>query len=221
MPSTTSSITTIFCITLILAIPQLSHQYTYLCNATASCGCSSNPASINRIVGGEAAGMSTWGWAVGISINGNGFCGGAVLSNSWIITGAHCVSDVSASQVIVYAGSNNISSGQSIVASRIIVHPSYRSNTFENDIALIQLITPLTMSNSVKIICIPSVSLATLAAGEWPPANLYVCFPITFLLLVINIDCLYTGCRCWMGPIVRGWFFIIVTSTSDSSNNGL
>ena len=204
MLSKSSSITAIFCITLVLAILQLSHQYTYRCDASASCGCSSNPASVSRIVGGESAGKSTWDWAVSISINGTALCGGAILSSSWVITAAHCLPGVSASQVIVYAGSNNLFSGQSRVASRVIVHPDYFRYTYENDIALIQLITPLDMSSSVKTICIPSVNSSILSTGEWPPANLYVCFRITMHLFEVNIDYLHTGCRCWLGRITGG-----------------
>ena len=169
------SITTILSIVLLFVIPQSSHQYTYPCNSSAACGCSSNPASVSRIVGGESANTNTWGWAVSISISSSNLCGGAVLSSSWIITAAHCVSGALPSQVVVFAGSTTRYSDQSRVASSVLVHPGYNRETFENDIALIQLTTPLTMTSSIKSICVPSVSSATLAAGEWPSAGLYVC----------------------------------------------
>ncbi len=164
-------------------IARPSHQYTYSCNPKATCGCSSNPASLSRIVGGEAAGQSTWGWAVSISINGDSLCGGSILSSTWIITAAHCLSGVSASNVIVYAGSNAPFSGQARTAYRTYVHPSYVSKTKVNDIALIQLGTPLTMTSSMSTICIPSVSTLTLSTGEWPPAGLNVCDIIAYFSL--------------------------------------
>jgi secreted trypsin-like serine protease len=179
-----------FCTVLLLVITRSSHQYIYSCNSNATCGCSSNLASVTRIVGGESAGTSTWGWAVSISIDGGLLCGGSILSSSWIITAAHCVSGISPSQVIVYAGSNARFSGQSRVASSVIVHSSYNSSTKTDDIALIRLSTPLTMSSStVKPICIPSVSSSTLSAGEWPSAGLYVSYVICFYCfnLLINI----------------------------------
>ncbi|CAF3807363.1 unnamed protein product, partial [Adineta steineri] len=151
-----------------------SYQYKYSCNLSATCGCSSGSQSVTRIVGGETAGTNNWGWAVSIEINTTGLCGGSVLSSTWIITAAHCVSGVTALNLTVYAGSNAPFAGQSRVASSIIVHPRYNSNTVANDIALIKLGTPLTMSTAVKPVCIPSVSSATLSAGEWPAANLYV-----------------------------------------------
>ena len=137
---------TILSIMLLLDILQPSYQYTYPCNSSVACGCSSNPASVTRIVGGESAGSSTWGWAVSISISGTSLCGGAILSSLWIISAAHCLSGVSASQVTIYAGSNTRYSGQSRVASAITVHPSYVSSTKVNDIALIRLSTALTMN---------------------------------------------------------------------------
>jgi hypothetical protein len=178
-----SSLTIIFWTILLLVIVQPSHQYIYTCNPSASCGCSSNPASVIRIVGGESAGTSTWAWAVSISIGGTSLCGGAVLSSSWVITAAHCMAGISASQVTVYAGSNIRYSGQSRVAARVTLHPNYASSTQVNDIALIQLSTPFTMSSTVKSICIPSVSSITLSNGEWPPANLNVCHILSSFFL--------------------------------------
>ncbi|CAF1226006.1 unnamed protein product [Adineta steineri] len=164
-------------LTLLLITIGPSYQYTYSCNSSVTCGCSSGSQSVTRIVGGETAETNNWGWAVSISIGtatGTALCGGSILSSTWIVTAAHCMSGVAASKVTIYAGSSARFAGQSRVASTITVHPSYNSGTKANDIALIQLGTPLTMSTAVKPVCIPSVSSATLAAGEWPPANLYV-----------------------------------------------
>ena len=172
----------VFYTVILLVAVQSSHQYTYPCNSSAACGCSSKPASLSRIVGGESAGTNTWEWAVSIFIRNSSLCGGAILSSSWIITAAHCTVNTSATQLIVYAGSNSRFSGQSRVASRVINHPGYNDDTYENDISLIQLSTPLTMTSAVKTICLPSVSAPTLAAGEWPSANLKVCYGNIFLL---------------------------------------
>ena len=187
MSLTFNSATIVFYTLFVSIIPQLSHQYIYSCDSKASCGCSSNPAAINRIVGGESARTSTWGWAVSIFIKSSALCGGAILSSSWIITAAHCLPDVSASEITVYAGSNIRFAGQSRTASRIIVHSGYVSSTNVNDIALIQLSTPITMTSAIKTICIPSVNSSTLSTGEWPPAGLYVCYTIIFVFFLKEI----------------------------------
>ncbi|CAF1576171.1 unnamed protein product [Adineta ricciae] len=148
-------------------------QTVYSCNASAACGCSKNSAILSRIVGGEAANASTWGWAVSISIDNNYLCGGSIISSSWILTAAHCVNGYAASKVTIYAGSTRRWVGsQTRIVSQIIIHSSYDTDTYENDIALLKLGTALTMSDTaISTICLPSVSSATLAAGEWPAAG--------------------------------------------------
>ena len=168
---------------LVLMVIGSSHQTLYSCDPSASCGCSRNSASVNRIVGGEDAGNGTWGWVVIILLEGLGGCGGSILSSSWILTAAHCVHPVNLSQISVYAGAT--SGPMTIQARRVskaIMHPDYDTETVANDIALLQLSTPLSMTDSsVNVACLPSVSETTLTAGEWPSANtsvstnLYLC----------------------------------------------
>ena len=160
---------------LLLGLATPTCQYVYSCNTTATCGCSNSAISMTRIVGGETAATSSWGWAVSLSIRGTYQCGGAILSSTWIITAAHCVTSATASQITVFAGSNIRFSGQSRVGSFLTVHSNYNRVTNENDIALLQLARPLNMLDpNVKFICMPAVSSDALNAGEWPPAGLYV-----------------------------------------------
>lgn len=220
---TFSSTKIIFYTVTFFVILQSSYQYIYPCNSSVPCGCSSNPASVSRIVGGEPAGTNTWDWTVSIFVtvgSGAALCGGAILSSSWIITAAHCFSSVNASQVTVYSGSNRLFAGQIRTVASIVVHPSYISNTKVNDIALIKLNTPLAMTNGVKTICIPSVNSSTLTADEWPSADLSVCYNTVFnvFLTIRNQYCL-TGRSSWLGNIGRERFNIINTPTSYSSNN--
>ena len=95
------------------------------------------------------------------------------MSDSWIITAAHCFNAVSASQIVLYAGeTSRPRSTQIRNVSRIIVHPGYSVETGVNDIALLQLATPLVMTDpNVNVVCLPAVSETTLADGEWPPAG--------------------------------------------------
>ena len=187
---------------IILSIATPTQQYVYSCNTTAACGCSNHPASMTRIVGGEAAGTSTWGWAVSIFITPGGLCGGAVLSSRWIISAAHCFVDTNASDIFIFAGSNTQWMGQYRGCSSLIVHPNYNDETKENDIALLQLNSPLNMSDSnVKRICMPSVGAEVLVASEWPSAGVYVsdvfCDTFGYSRPMIDIASLASGC--WMG----------------------
>ncbi|CAF3219931.1 unnamed protein product, partial [Rotaria sp. Silwood2] len=136
----------LFSIIILLYLIQPSYQVVYACNSKAVCGCSLNPVSITRIVGGENAGEASWGWAVSISINETFLCGGSILSSSWIITAAHCVENFKASQFIIYAGSTLLWSGtQTRTVSKILVHPRYNSSVYVNDISLLKFSSPLDM----------------------------------------------------------------------------
>jgi secreted trypsin-like serine protease len=189
----------LFSIILLLIIVQPSYQVVYSCDPTAVCGCSTNPASITRIVGGENAGIATWGWAVLIYRTDGTFCGGSIISSSWIITAAHCVNGHRPSQITIYAGSTFPKYGtQIIVPSQIIVHPYYIPATYENDIALLRLATPLIMSDpNISPICIPSVNSKTLSNGEWPPSGTAV--SILYIFFKIHLQCLLIGCSHRMG----------------------
>ena len=158
-----------------VSLIRASDPAVYSCDRTASCGCSKNSATVARIVGGENAASATWSWAVSLYIDGS-LCGGSILADSWVITAAHCLVGNDASQVRVFAGSTTKYLGtQNRSASRLIVHSGYNPNTFENDIALIQLASPLNMSDpNVTPICLPSEGSSILALGEWPPANVSV-----------------------------------------------
>lgn len=159
-----------------------SFEVTYPCNPSDTCGCSRSPASLARIVGGETASSGTWGWIVSISIANNYLCGGSIISSSWVITAAHCVNGFRASQVTIYAGSTvKYTSTQIRVASQIIVHSSFTLSTYENDIALLQLGSPLNMSDPyVSSICLPTINSTILSTTEWPTANTTVSITILF-----------------------------------------
>lgn len=157
-------------VVILLTTISTSEQIVYTCDSKASCGCSVNPVSITRIVGGESANFATWSWMVSISINNENLCGGSIISNSWILTAAHCVSDYAASQITIYAGSTLSGSGtQRVAVSRIILHPQFVAATYENDIALLRIFPSLPMNDpNIGTICLPSIDPVRLRENEWP-----------------------------------------------------
>lgn len=202
-----------------------SSSTSYSCNSQAACGCSSSSVTVNRIVGGENATKAAWGWAASISIAGTYFCGGSVLSKSWIITAAHCVHGYTASQITVYVGSILRWSGtQSQVAAEINVHSGYDSVTYANDIALIRLTSPLALPDpDIVPICIPSVNAQTLSNTEWPKdsTTVRIISPSShlFFLLIFIVHIGLLGRVGWMGFIIGGWNVFFISTTSYTTNS--
>ena len=141
---------------LLLSWPVFS-RWTHHCNPNARCGCSSKPAIISRIVGGENADMNSWGWAVALHYGGEYFCGGSILSERWILTAAHCLAGLNPGLITVSAGSNRLSSvNQRRTLDSVIIHAEYDAEMFDNDIGLIKLRSPLNMSDStIARLCLP------------------------------------------------------------------
>ena len=200
---------------------QTSRCIVYRCDTMAACGCSRNPAILSRIVGGEAAGNGTWGSAVSIFIAGRLLCGGSIVSESWIISAAHCFHGYTASDVVIYAGSNGIFEGSQIRnASRVIIHPQYSTTTVINDIALIKLESPLLMNDSnINAICLPSAAQGSSTGNEWPIANTSV--KKCSRQIDDFISSLLLGCCSGMGKTKIRWSCLAKIATSHITNGRL
>ncbi|GBL97263.1 Enteropeptidase [Araneus ventricosus] len=139
------------------------------------CGLASIPPDIgngDRIVGGRAAIPGSWPWQCslrrkGYSLYGH-LCGAALVNDQWALTAAHCFRDRNnASMWTVHLGKFLKEAAESTEQVRyikeIIIHPKYTglaSNPLmlgnkENDIALIRLNAPVTMTSFVRPICLP------------------------------------------------------------------
>ena len=132
---------------------------------------------------------------------GDSLCDGSILSSSWILTAAHCLKQVKASDITVHTGSNDVWSIPQIkTASYFVRHPNYNPRAYTSDIALIKLASPLDMKGSnLRTICLPNVDSASLAnLSEWPEPNTTVrCFYFCHSKNLFRI----LGCSGWMGSI--------------------
>lgn len=69
------------------------------------------------------------------------FCGGAILSQQWVLTSGHCVTGRKEGEFIAVAGSTSLREGNGHVVTKIFLHPEFNGDGLENDIAVLQIAT--------------------------------------------------------------------------------
>lgn len=127
------------------------------------------PVLTPRIVGGTPTTINVVPWQVLLSVGGK-LCGGSIISSTWILTAAHCVSGLSTSQVSVYSGISNNSQRATVApirATSIVMHPSFSPPSYANDIALINLSTAITPGPNAQVVALPVAEDPTV----WPPVG--------------------------------------------------
>ncbi|KAK9509041.1 hypothetical protein O3M35_006452 [Rhynocoris fuscipes] len=88
-------------------------------------------------------------------------CGGVLITPTVVLTGAHCVYNLTAESIIVRIGDWNINEAIEPIApqdrqvSRVIIHPNFNSKNLANDVAILGLEQPAVMSAVVDTICTP------------------------------------------------------------------
>ncbi|XP_076145979.1 chymotrypsin-like protease CTRL-1 [Alosa pseudoharengus] len=114
----------------------------------------------NKIVNGENAVSGSWPWQVSLQqSNGFHFCGGSLINQYWVLTAAHC--RVSASHRVVLGEHDRGSSAEPTQVksiAKVISHPYYNSNNFNNDITLLKLSSPAQLTSRVSPVCMASSS---------------------------------------------------------------
>merc|ERR1712141_646530 len=109
----------------------------------SECGIEGPPA-MDKIVGGHEAEPNQWPWQVALFVDNAWFCGGALISENYVLTAAHCVDG--ASYFDVMAGAHNVRESNEpnrveITSFNGWTHPQWSPNDLANDIALIELVT--------------------------------------------------------------------------------
>ncbi|CAF3032307.1 unnamed protein product [Rotaria sp. Silwood2] len=182
----------------------------YQCDTNALCGCSTSFTLVSRIAGGETAGRQSWSWTVSLRSHGKHFCGGTILSPSFIVTTALCIKDIyDLKSITILAGSltlkpssNDLSQVRSI--DRIYQHPDYNSDLLTNDLALIRLCSPLNMKyGNIKPICLPPDTVPqppdniSMIALGWGKTSMWTHeFSSTLRQVTVqSIASTYSGCK--------------------------
>nr|SVE90430.1 EOG090X03V0 [Daphnia sinensis] len=118
-----------------------------------------------RVVGGNDALPGEYCWQVALINSLNQYlCGGALIGTQWVLTAAHCVTNIvrSGDAIYVRVGDHDLTSrygspgAQTLRVATTYIHHNHNSQTLDNDIALLKLQGQAELKPGVCIICLPS-----------------------------------------------------------------
>ncbi|XP_071068805.1 transmembrane protease serine 11D [Dasypus novemcinctus] len=128
---------------------------------TKECGAGPDLMTLSeeRIIGGIKAEEGDWPWQVSLQRNNFHICGGTLISNTWILTAAHCFrSSSNPRQWTVNFGLSTTVPALRMRVRSIVIHDNYEPITRENDIALMQLERGVTFTRNIHTVCLPVAS---------------------------------------------------------------
>ncbi|TRY92851.1 hypothetical protein DNTS_015605 [Danionella cerebrum] len=149
-----------------------------LASTPLECGEQSQPfpAQLKRIVGGQSAFPGLFPWQVLLSVSDitripvdRWFGSGALLSPTWLLTAAHVLRShrrdlsivpVSPEYVQVHLGltdvrEKHLATNRSV--EKVILHPQFDPQNYNNDIALVKLSQEVVLSPLVRPVCLPNL----------------------------------------------------------------
>jgi hypothetical protein len=144
-------------------------------------GKSSSSSPSTRIVGGTEARPHSMPWIGSLQENGSPFCGGSLIrcdnseKSSVFLTAAHCIkqpgrwTDLNPNDLTVNLGEHSLSNPdkgeQKMKVEKFEIHSQYDEDTSANDIAVVQLKTPVSFSDTIRPVCLPDGSAKMPAPG--------------------------------------------------------
>ncbi|KAM9313415.1 tissue-type plasminogen activator [Gastrophryne carolinensis] len=116
-----------------------------------------------RIAGGQSAEITSHPWMAALTeIHRRAevfFCGGTLIDRCWALTAAHCLPERTANKLRVKLGktwqAKFDKQEQSFRVERIIKHPQFDEDTFDNDIALLKLKSCAMETDTSRPACMP------------------------------------------------------------------
>ncbi|EMP31936.1 Guanine nucleotide exchange factor DBS [Chelonia mydas] len=122
-----------------------------------------SPNPHTRIVGGNDCLPGECPWqALLINEDKEGFCGGTILNQFYILTAAHCINQSKTIKVVVGEVDRDKEENTEMMISveKIFVHGKFVLATYDYDIALIKLKEPIKFSRYIIPACLPDAEFA-------------------------------------------------------------
>ncbi|XP_007954589.1 vitamin K-dependent protein C [Orycteropus afer afer] len=116
-----------------------------------------------RLVNGKLSGWGESPWQ-GILLDSKKklACGAVLIHPSWVLTAAHCMEGTK--KLIVRLGEYDLRRWEKwekdLNIQSVFIHPNYSRSTSDNDIALLRLARPATLSQTIVPICLPDSGLS-------------------------------------------------------------
>ncbi|KAL7012718.1 hypothetical protein ACKWTF_015001 [Chironomus riparius] len=133
----------------------------------------------SRIINGSSTGRNDFPWNAALVLkSGSYFCGGTLVSNKHVVTAAHCMNEkknahkFTSCDFSVLLGVHNLSianeQGRILVdVNAIHIHPDWdvHSDSYDADIAVLELAEAVKFNKFVRPICVPDVESGAAGAS--------------------------------------------------------
>uniref|UniRef100_A0A8C6YTE2 Peptidase S1 domain-containing protein n=1 Tax=Nothoprocta perdicaria TaxID=30464 RepID=A0A8C6YTE2_NOTPE len=139
-------------------------QLRQSCPLSAGCGLRRQMTTfsgVERIAGGQLARDGEWPWQASIQLDGIHRCGASVISNTWLLTAAHCFrGGTDPRRWTASFGTLLRPPTQKRFVRNIIIHEGYNDHlhNHEDDVALVELASPIKFTSDVHSVCLPEAS---------------------------------------------------------------
>ncbi|XP_068034492.1 uncharacterized protein [Anomalospiza imberbis] len=151
-----------------------------------------------RVVGGHACVPHSQPWQVAVLDMYKLYCGGVLVAPRWVVTAAHCttpgVTTVALGKHRLYARE---AGEQRRMVARMVAHPGYDPSTKDNDIMLLKLLAPASISDRVRPIsvasCLPQPGTTCVTSGWGATTSPEVTYPE--VLQCVNVT-LFSPAEC-------------------------
>ncbi|CAH0731301.1 unnamed protein product, partial [Brenthis ino] len=138
------------------------------------CGVKGTTSRTGRVMGGEDGERGEWCWQVALINSLNQYlCGAALIGTQWVLTAAHCVTNIvrSGDAIYVRVGDHDLTrkygspGAQTLRVATTYIHHNHNSQTLDNDIALLKLHGKAELKEGVCLVCLPARGVSH-AAGK-------------------------------------------------------